>query len=114
MDKEKRKQLQEAYKNRKPQMGVIAFTCKGTGESFLCACADTKAGFNRSLLQLGIGSPPNKRLQELWKQYGETGFDQRVAETLEYENLEDVSRDDLDTLLELCLSKDDKAVKMYR
>jgi len=24
MDKEKRKQLQEAYKNRKPQMGVIA------------------------------------------------------------------------------------------
>ena len=28
MDKEKRKQLQEAYKNRKPQMGVIAFTCK--------------------------------------------------------------------------------------
>lgn len=114
MDKEKRKQLQEAYKNRRPQMGVIAITCRATEESFLCACSVTKAGFNRSLLQLGIGSHPNKRLQELWKQYGEAGFDQRVAETLEYENLEDVSRDDLDTLLDLCLSRDDKAVKMYR
>lgn len=55
-----------------------------------------------------------KQLQNLWKQYSETGFEQRVAETLEYENLEDVSRDDLDTLLDLCLSKDGKAVKMYR
>ena len=55
-----------------------------------------------------------KQLQNLWKQHGETGFEQRVAETLEYENLEDVSRDDLDTLLDLCLSKDDKAIKMYR
>jgi hypothetical protein len=55
-----------------------------------------------------------KQLQNLWKQHGETGFEQRVAETLEYENPEDVSWDDLDTLLELCLSRDDKASRIYR
>jgi hypothetical protein len=114
MDKERKRQLQEACKNRKPPMGVIAFTCRETGESFLAASTDTKAGFNRSLLQLGIGSHPNKRLQELWKQYGEAGFEQRVAEELDYENAEDDHREDLDTLLDLCLARDDKAVKMYK
>lgn len=113
MDKERRKQLQESYKNRKPPMGVIAFTCRETDESFLCACTDTKAGFNRSLLQLSIGSHPNKRLQELWKQYGEAGFEQRVIEALDYEHPEDDHREDLETLLDLCLARDDKAVKMY-
>lgn len=114
MDKERRKKLLEEFKLRKPQMGVIAFTCTKTGESFLCACRDTKAGFNRSLLQLGIGSHPNKRLQELWKHYGEAGFEQRVVEALEYQEQGDVHEDDLKTLLELCLARDPQAISMYK
>ncbi len=35
MDKKRRKELLESYKNRRPEMGVISYHCKETGETFL-------------------------------------------------------------------------------
>lgn len=112
MNTDRRKQLREEYKNRKPEMGILAFTSKQTGESYLFPSRDIKAGFNRIRLQLDIGSHPNAKLQAGWSQWGESGFVQTVAEQINYEQVGDVSQDDLETLLELCLARDPLAVRM--
>jgi len=112
MNIDRRKQLQAEYKNRKPEMGIIAFTCKQTGESFLCACRDVNAGFNRSRLQLNITRHPNAKLQALWTQFGESGFELSVKEALPYEQADEVSEEDLETLLELCLARDNQSLRM--
>ena len=70
MDTKKRKELLAAYKERHPEMGVIGFQCRATGEMFLTTAADTAAKFNRVRFQLSTGKHPNKRLQELWTQHG--------------------------------------------
>ena len=46
MDTKKKKELLEAYKNRHPEMGVISYRCKETGESILGISKDTKSDFN--------------------------------------------------------------------
>lgn len=46
MDIKRKKELLEAYKNRHPEMGVISYSCKETGEVFLGISKDTRADFN--------------------------------------------------------------------
>lgn len=46
MDMNRKKQLMEDYKNRHPEMGIIAFKCRETGEIFLGTSKDTKADYN--------------------------------------------------------------------
>ena len=70
MDIKRKKELLEAYKNRQPEMGVISYCCKETGEVFLGISKDTKADFNNTNLKLAANCHPNKRLQELWNRYG--------------------------------------------
>ena len=43
MDTKRKKELLQQWKNRHPEMGVISFRCKKTGESFLGISKDTKA-----------------------------------------------------------------------
>ena len=35
MDEQHKRELKEAYRNSRPPMGVLAFRCEPTGESFL-------------------------------------------------------------------------------
>ena len=70
MDKAQKKALTEEWKNRRPEMGVISLRCRETGEVFLGTAKDTKAAFNSVRAKLSGGLHPNKRLMELWKQYG--------------------------------------------
>lgn len=114
MDKERRRQLMEEYKNRRPEMGVISFCCTATGESFLGTSADTRADFNSVRCKLAANWHPNKRLLELWNQHGESGFKISVLRILKYEDpLADYTRK-LEVLLEQCLEEDSKAVRIWR
>ena len=114
MDKAQKKALAEEWKNRRPEMGVISLRCKETGEVFLGTAKDTKAGFNSIRAKLSGGLHPNRRLQELWNQYGEEGFQLSVAAVLEYDDpLEDHS-EELETLRELCLAEKPGAVKIWK
>lgn len=88
MDMRRKKELLEAYKNRRPDMGVIAYKCITTGESFLGASTDIKADFNSTTMKLSSGYHPNKRLLELWKIHGPEGFELSVIEVLEYKDEE--------------------------
>ena len=114
MDREQKKALTEAWKNRHPEMGVISLKCTKTGETFLGIAKDTRAALNSARAKLNGGIHPNKHLLELWKQYGEAGFALSVAAVLDYEDPNEDHSDELETLRELCLAENEQAVKLWK
>lgn len=114
MDRAQKKALTEEWKNRRPEMGVISLKCKETGEVFLGTAKDTRAAFNSVRAKLSGGLHPNRRLQELWKRHGEEGFELSVAAVLEYDDPQEDHAEELETLRELCLAEDSRAVKIWK
>lgn len=114
MDAKRKKELLEAYKNRRPEMGVISLRCKETGEAFLGASSDTKADFNSIIMKLSSHYHPNKRLLELWKRYGLEGFDCLVLKTLQYEDPHEDHTAELEALREQCLAEDPLAERIWK
>ena len=110
MDIKRKKQLLQEYKNRHPEMGVISFRCMATNESFLGISKDTKADFNSTSTKLAA----NKRLQELWNQYGMENFELSVVKALKYENPTDDHTAELEALREQCLAQDKQARRLWR
>ena len=92
MDAARKKALLAAYKNRKPEMGIIAVRCAETNETFLTPATDTAAYFNRIRFQLSAGNCPSQRLQQLWRQYGQDAFSFEVVKRLKYEDLKPTTR----------------------
>ncbi len=90
MDIKRKKELLESYKNRHPEMGVISYCCKKTGQVFLGISKDTKTAFNSINTKLAANWHPNKQLQELWNKYGwvyiGNGFHPWGAESRIYEH----------------------------
>ena len=99
MDKTKRKELMEAYKNRRPDMGVVAIRCLDTGDTFFGASKDTKADINSNRFKLESGSHRNTALRKLWEQYGAGSFEFYVSDTLEYDDETEDYSDKLEALL---------------
>lgn len=67
MDINRKKELMEAYKNRRPEMGVVSVRCLATGESFLGTSSDTRATMNGIRVKLNGGTvsqPPPSRAVE--------------------------------------------------
>lgn len=114
MDMKRKKQLLEEYKNRRPEMGVISFRCKVTNEAFLGISNDTKADFNSTTVKLNGKMYPNKRLQELWNQYGIENFDLSVVKVLKYDNPADNHTAKLEELREQCLNEDPQARRLWK
>ena len=112
MDSKRRKELLAAYKDRHPEMGVISFRCRTTGETFLMVASDTAARLNRVRFQLSAGRCPNKQLQALWTQYGENDFELRVVKRLEYDDPAEDHTEELETLRELCLLENPLAKRL--
>ena len=114
MDIKRKKELLAAYQDRRPEMGVIAFRCTAADETFLTAATDIPAKFNRIRFQLSTGKCPNKRLQELWKQYGEDAFELQVVKRLEYDDPREDHTEELETLCELCLLENPNARRFWK
>ncbi|MDL2258118.1 GIY-YIG nuclease family protein [Eubacteriales bacterium OttesenSCG-928-K08] len=114
MDIKRKKQLIEEYENRKPEMGIISFCCIATGESFFGVSKDTKADFNSNRFKLNANWHPNKRLSELWKQYGENGFELSVAQVLKYEDTSADHSEELEKMLIQCLESNDTARRIWK
>jgi len=114
LNTERRKQLLEEYKNRKPEMGILSFCCTATNEKFLCQSKDTKAHINSNVFQLSAKTHPNKRLQALWNQYSESGFDISVIQVLKYEDPPADYAEKLEKLLAKCLDEDPSAKLVWK
>lgn len=112
MDRNRKKQLLEEYKHRRPEMGVLSFRCKETGEAFLGTSKDIRAGFNGIRIRLEANFHLDKVLQERWNRYGREGFEETVVKLLEYEDpLEDHTKE-LEELLEECLAAVPQATRI--
>ncbi len=114
MDTKRKKELLAAYHDRRPEMGVISLRCGITDEAFLTSAADIPAKWNRIRFQLSAGNCPNKRLQELWKQYGEGAFEFQVVKRLEYEDPKEDHEEELEALCESCLLENTKARRLWK
>lgn len=114
MDIKRKMELLENYKNRHPEMGVISYRCKATGEVFLGVSKDTKASFNSTNFKLSTNSYPNKQLQGLWNIYGLEGFELSVVKVLEYDDPKEDQSSKLESLIEQCLIFDKKAKRLWR
>lgn len=114
MDIKRKKELLEIYRNRHPEMGVISYRCKETGEVFLGISSDTKADFNSTNMKLSANLHPNKRLQELWNKHGMEGFELSVVKVLEYDDPNEDHTEKLESLREQCLAADPNARRIWR
>lgn len=114
MDIKRKKELLENYKNRHPEMGVISYNCKETGEVFLGISKDTKADFNSTNIKLKANYHPNKRLQELWNKYGQESFELSVIRVLKYDDPHEDHTAELESLREQCLVADPNSRRIWR
>jgi hypothetical protein len=86
MDAQRKKELTEQYKNRKPAMGIFAVCCKLNNKCFLQQTKDFRAGINGTKMRLQVGFHTNKELQKEWKSMGEDNFDIIIYEELEHKD----------------------------
>lgn len=114
MDTKRKKELAEAYANRHPEMGIISFCCKTTGEAFLGASKDTRVGYNSNRFKLLAGGHPNKALQALWNQYGEGDFLFSVVKTLKYEDPQGDYTKKLEDMLEGCIMETPQGQRIWK
>jgi len=114
VDIKRKRELLEAWKHRHLEMGVISFRCGVTDETFLTTATDIPAKFNRIRFQLSAGICPNKRLQELWEQYGEDAFELQVVKRLKYDDPKENHEEELETLCELYLLENPKTRRIWK
>lgn len=69
-----RKELKEAYKQRKPKMGVFQIRNTQNGKIFIDSSMNLDASWNSMRTQLNFGSHPNVGLVRDWKTFGEEKF----------------------------------------
>ncbi|MFT9496036.1 GIY-YIG nuclease family protein [Anaerosolibacter sp.] len=114
MDIKRKKELLEIYKNRHPEMGVISYRCRETGEVFLGISKDTKSDFNSTNMKLAANWHPNKRLQELWNKFGSEGFELSVIKVLKYDDPHKDHTEELESLREQCLTIDHNPRRIWK
>lgn len=85
MDKQRRKELVEQYKQMKPDMGIFLIRCQTTNKGLLETSQNLKGKINRARSQLSGGVHPNKELQKEWSELGEDHFSFEILETLKYD-----------------------------
>lgn len=105
MDQKKNKELKEAYKAMKTQMGIVFLQCKENGQEYLWAVQDTRGKVNGLRARLNgnmYRGSRNKKIQEEWNKYGEAAFEIKVLDILEYdeEELKTDYTEELEMLLE--------------
>ncbi len=90
MDKERRKALQEDYKQIKTYMGVIRITCQTNGKVFVAGFPNLKNKWLTQKMQLETGRHPNFALQKDWNEFGGDAFSYEVLEEIDTEDVADV------------------------
>lgn len=111
MEKQRKKELLEMFKQMKPEMGILQLTCKANGNTYLVSTRNTKATINGLTFQLNNKSYPCKSIQRDWSEFGSGQFTISVIETLPYDETGNRTNysEDLKLLLEICHEKLKKA-----
>jgi len=90
MDKSKRKELLEAYKEIKTYMGIVQITNKANGKIYLDSFPNLKNRWLTLQMQLDMGRFANAQLQKDWKELGSDMFAYEVLEEKKADDVADV------------------------
>ncbi|QHW34747.1 GIY-YIG nuclease family protein [Paenibacillus rhizovicinus] len=90
MDKNKRKELLEAYKQVKTYMGIIQITNRTNGKIYVDAYPNLKNKWTSIQAQLNMGRFPNAGLQQEWKTHGPDAFAYEVLDQKEADDIADI------------------------
>lgn len=82
---DRKRELKEKYKQMKTDMGILVVKNKVNNKYSLVSNQNINAMINRIRFQLNLGSYPNKELQKEWKDLGESNFEIKILEYLDYE-----------------------------
>ncbi|HEX5379377.1 MAG TPA: GIY-YIG nuclease family protein [Phenylobacterium sp.] len=88
MEKQRRREITNAFKERKVRAGVFSVRCAATGETWVGTSRNLDSQQNSIWFGLRMGSHRNKAMQAAWKAHGEEAFEFAPVEVIE---LEDVS-----------------------
>lgn len=104
MNRTRRKELLEQYKQMKPDMGVYMFKSINTNTVYLGYDKNIKATINGDRFKLNANSHRNKKLQKDWNENKEENFEIKVVQLLEYDKDESKTdySEDLKILREIC------------
>lgn len=104
MDRTRRKELLEQYKQMKPDMGVYMFKSINTNTVYLGCDKNIKATINGDRFKLNANSHRNKKLQKDWNENKEENFEIKVVQVLEYDKDESKTdySEDLKILRDIC------------
>ncbi len=108
MDKEKKKALISAYKERKQIGGVFVIRNTVTGQMLLLSTLDLQGAKNSFNFTKKVGGGCfHMKLQEVWKEFGDKAFEMEVLEELEKQETQTNKefRQDMDLLEEMWLEK---------
>ena len=110
MDKSSRKALKEQYHNRKAVGGVYCIKCSGRDDVWFRATKDMRGAKNRFLFFVSTDSCPEICMMDAWKESGAAGFSFEIIEEIEKKETQTDREfsDDVNTLLELWLEKNQK------
>ena len=104
MDKSKKKELLQKYKEMKPEMGVYMFKFINTNTVYLGCGKNIKATINGDKFRLKFNNHKCKKLQKDWNENKEENFEIKTVEVLPYDKDEskvDYS-EELKILREMC------------
>lgn len=85
MDKLKRKELLQQYKEMKPEMGVYMFKSIKTNIVYLGCDKNIKATINGDKFKLKLNSHKCKKLQQDWNENKEENFEIKTVGILPYD-----------------------------
>lgn len=107
MDKQNRKELRSAYKERKDTGGICAIKNKVNGKMLILPVNNLYAYKNRFGFSQTTGSLIDDKLDKDWEKFGSNSFVLEILEELEKGENQTTQqfRDDLKTLKEIWLEK---------
>lgn len=85
LDRDRRKALQQQYREMKPTMGLFAIRPRTGNKIYVQACKDLKSAMNGARARLDGGFHIYRELQNEWNALGPDSFAFEVLEELEYD-----------------------------
>ncbi|MFY9216784.1 MAG: GIY-YIG nuclease family protein [Tepidanaerobacteraceae bacterium] len=90
IDKKRRKELLEQYKQIKTYIGIIQIKNNVNGKIFIDTCSNLKNRWFTLKWNLDMGRHPNSKLQKDWNELGQDAFAYEVLEKKEADKVDDI------------------------
>lgn len=95
MDKNRKRELTQQYKQMKPPMGTFIIRSNVNNKCYVQATKDLRGVINGTKARLNAGMHPYLELQKEWNEFGPDAFTIEILENLEYEEDKTDYTDDL-------------------